>query len=385
MIQDVSFLAYAAAYAFGGSLVLTNSNDYHVLLTMQGVTLCTLALILLRRPMKGLATWMTVLLASLVVRLILLGVTRSSETNKAAKMRRWDALVTTVGYAAALGYVMTTVFHTRSVIRYLELTTIGIPVTTATTMALLGSHEYDLDVYATLSSTVYSKYTIRDAATDTRVMIVPRGEVPSSVIIAFAGTDSIENVKTDLRLADTSFPACKQPKTRVHRGFYDAWLAVRDDILENDALTEHNASGDNVPIVCTGHSLGGALATLAGLDIQCTLGVPVSVVTFGSPQVGDELFADAFDAHVTDSIRVITALDPVPRSLSAQFTHVKGVYYVPSVTPNPHDIDGYIKAVQVSPRLRVIMQLVPLVIIAGVTLVIMTTTTKQKARRLLSS
>ncbi len=44
----------------------------------------------------------------------------------------------------------------------------------------------------------------------------------------------------------------------------------------------------------TGHSLGGALATFAGLDIKTTLGVTttMNMYTFGSPRCGNMAFTD---------------------------------------------------------------------------------------------
>ena len=77
-----------------------------------------------------------------------------------------------------------------------------------------------------------------------------------------------------------------------------------------------------------GHSLGGALATMAGLYVACRapeLRARLYVVTFGSPQVGDGPFAQFFDATVPHSVRVYNPLDPVPRVLNAQLTHVKEI------------------------------------------------------------
>ena len=44
----------------------------------------------------------------------------------------------------------------------------------------------------------------------------------------------------------------------------------------------------------TGHSLGGALATFAGVDIKTTLGVTttMNMYTFGSPRCGNQAFTD---------------------------------------------------------------------------------------------
>ena len=55
-----------------------------------------------------------------------------------------------------------------------------------------------------------------------------------------------------------------------------------------------------------GHSLGGALATLCGLDIQYNFpDVSVSVYTFGSPKVGNAAFVQAYNRRVPDTVRFI--------------------------------------------------------------------------------
>ena len=335
-------------YGVGGSVVLAKSNDYHVLLIFQGLTLLVLGAILMNRTIqgsKGLATWIGVLGASLVARFITLAITKASSVNKAAKFRRWDSLMTTLGYAATMGYLMTSVIPGRSVTRYLELTAIGIPSATAASLILFDDPETDLSVYADFSNKAYSQFTHREPATDTRLLVSPG-------VVAFAGTDSGKNTVTDLKVLDVSFGACGNTKTRVHAGFMKAWLSVRAHVL--DKIKEFET------VTLTGHSLGGALATIAGLDIQCTTGKTVRVITFGSPQVGDELFADEFEKRVKASTRVVNPLDPVPKSLSAQFAHVHGLYYVPGGL-NPHDMDKYLEAVSKPALQRVVGVVLPVI------------------------
>ncbi|BDA43941.1 probable lipase at C-terminar half [Coccomyxa sp. Obi] len=95
-------------------------------------------------------------------------------------------------------------------------------------------------------------------------------------------------------------------------------------------------------IICTGHSLGGALATLAAVWTREVLTthlekkpVPhVTCVTLGSPLVGDKRFAEMFlelqhckggtSKDTLDCTRIIHAMDPVPMVPPAQwgFEHV---------------------------------------------------------------
>lgn len=57
-----------------------------------------------------------------------------------------------------------------------------------------------------------------------------------------------------------------------------------------------------------GHSLGGALATLAAFDIAKELRLTdISVVTFGAPRTGNRAFAREYELFVPDTWHVINA------------------------------------------------------------------------------
>ena len=77
----------------------------------------------------------------------------------------------------------------------------------------------------------------------------------------------------------------------VHAGFEDQYSNLRDinPIIKIEA--------DNHPdyqIVCTGHSLGGAMAHLSAADLNDLygLGDRISVYSFGQPRVGDQGWAE---------------------------------------------------------------------------------------------
>lgn len=59
----------------------------------------------------------------------------------------------------------------------------------------------------------------------------------------------------------------------------------------------------NTNIYVTGHSLGGALATIAAMDIvaEHDIDTLVNLYTFASPRVGDNVFADKFNEFVSDN------------------------------------------------------------------------------------
>lgn len=68
-----------------------------------------------------------------------------------------------------------------------------------------------------------------------------------------------------------------------------------------------------VRVLCCGHSLGGALATIASVWAALTYpDADVRCVTFGSPMVGNEGFVNAWRQVVGTRLRAVHAADPVP-------------------------------------------------------------------------
>lgn len=89
-------------------------------------------------------------------------------------------------------------------------------------------------------------------------------------------------------MADSSFcQGCK-----IHKGM-SSFLKTNAELVLKTIL-DLKASFPDFNLVVTGHSLGGALATLTGLELRL-LGFDVLVVTLASPKIGDQRFADFVD------------------------------------------------------------------------------------------
>jgi len=100
-------------------------------------------------------------------------------------------------------------------------------------------------------------------------------------------------------------------EVKFHRGFMMAYFAVRDRLLK--AMEKFEGQR----VIVTGHSLGGALATIAALDIQYNLGrenqLAFIVNTFGAPRVGNKALAESYNRRITNSYRFIYGWDMVTR------------------------------------------------------------------------
>jgi pimeloyl-ACP methyl ester carboxylesterase len=122
-------------------------------------------------------------------------------------------------------------------------------------------------------------------------------------LVAFRGTQASELKDA---LSDLSF--LPQPwvlgQGKVHTGFAQSALALAPQVR---AWLDGPARQRQRLLVC-GHSLGAAIATLLALPLGAD-----SLITIGSPRVGDERFADSIDAAGLEVLRIVDHLDVVPR------------------------------------------------------------------------
>jgi pimeloyl-ACP methyl ester carboxylesterase len=108
-----------------------------------------------------------------------------------------------------------------------------------------------------------------------------------------------------------------EPETRpnvpgkVHTGFYDATSAIIAAVANEVRRLD---PGGTKPVHVTGHSLGGAMASIGAWILQ---GAPYhiaveQVVTFASPKPGDSAFKAAYEAVFPNQIRYENYDDLVP-------------------------------------------------------------------------
>jgi Lipase (class 3) len=111
----------------------------------------------------------------------------------------------------------------------------------------------------------------------------------------------------------------------VHRGFHRSWETVKREVLGKvESLVQECRNDDNsfklpVKIIVCGHSLGGAIATLAACDIasQQPDVNQLSCYVFGCPRVGDQHFVDMYNKKVRASVFQFVS----PCNLLARLVH----------------------------------------------------------------
>ncbi|OSX76722.1 hypothetical protein BU14_0177s0003 [Porphyra umbilicalis] len=182
------------------------------------------------------------------------------------------------------------------------------------------------------------RHVWREAQRDLVVLVLERAD---AVVVAFRGTVSVANWYTNVRISQEPHvpledpawlrplwrpPAWGAKRPRVHSGFWTAYESVRTELL--DDVRRCLAEVPDRRVLITGHSLGGALATLCAFDCRVQLGLSelrVAVATFGSPRVGNRAFTRRFSAAVPVNFRIMNHSDGVtnmPRSFFSNFEHV---------------------------------------------------------------
>ncbi|RNF25622.1 putative lipase domain protein [Trypanosoma conorhini] len=167
---------------------------------------------------------------------------------------------------------------------------------------------------------------------------VAEGKAPR-IVIAFRGTMSMSNAWQDLRVRRVvwdemvegepglSRDMCCETKPTVHVGFLSIWNAHREHVC-GKLWEELSANPSTVyRVYCTGHSLGGALATLCAYSVCGLLRrnnyalAEVTVYTFGQPPLGNKVFQTAYNKAVPRTFRVVNESDLVG-SISMYGSHI---------------------------------------------------------------
>ena len=150
--------------------------------------------------------------------------------------------------------------------------------------------------------------------------LVNQDEAPGQreTLIVIPGTEKLKDVEVDLRCSKVLFGGTNADEFRqyaaqenadsnvpmVHRGFNDYTMTAFFTPVDNGEMKaqelERILSESNGHLYLTGHSLGGAVATLLGARLVAAGADPdkLSIVTFGAPSVGNTAFAEEYGCRL---------------------------------------------------------------------------------------
>ncbi|KAJ7221296.1 Alpha/Beta hydrolase protein [Mycena pura] len=160
-----------------------------------------------------------------------------------------------------------------------------------------------------------------DLLTDTHGYVA-RDDKRKEVVVAFRGSVTPANFITDALGAlvewDTARTKAAAPEgTKAHFGFQHAWCTIAEETVK--IVTAELAAHPGYSIVTTGHSLGGALASMAAVILQTLFPTTaVRLYTYGQPRVGNAVFAAWVNTAIGPerSFRVVHTFDGVPTMAS---------------------------------------------------------------------
>lgn len=150
------------------------------------------------------------------------------------------------------------------------------------------------------------------------------------IVVVFRGTQlssSKEDIKTDLDFFFTKSAA----NGKVHKGFKKALDSIWQEILKEINIRQDG----NKKLWFTGHSLGGALATLAASRCNCHI-----AYTFGSPRVGNKTFSKLIKGSVYRVTRAHDIVTRVPPAFIG-YRHVGDLYFIDTkgnIIENPNNL-----------------------------------------------
>ncbi|KAI8868582.1 alpha/beta-hydrolase [Ramicandelaber brevisporus] len=161
---------------------------------------------------------------------------------------------------------------------------------------------------------------------------VSRDDLNKRVILGFSGTTDPVAALQDLDTYQQVWPTDIKG-SKVHRGFLTSYMSVINQFLPPlEEAMAGECKGYQVSVV--GHSLGGAQAVLAAVDLKRRHpDWNIKVFPSGKPRVGNEAWARYVNSINLPIHRLVAKRDPAPLLLSREmgFVHETGETWI---TPN---------------------------------------------------
>jgi hypothetical protein len=158
---------------------------------------------------------------------------------------------------------------------------------------------------------------IEDKKSDTQGFVATKGK---SIYVVWRGSESKKDFQNDASIDKVPFI---EENEKVHIGFKSSWESVVGDTYDAIDTALENLQGETTDIVVSGHSLGGAVATLYAYSIKKHYPhYNIKATTIGSPRVGNKTFKENYDKSGIDTLRIVHNNDLVTHTPYIGFQHV---------------------------------------------------------------
>ncbi|KAG2097543.1 Alpha/Beta hydrolase protein [Suillus discolor] len=173
---------------------------------------------------------------------------------------------------------------------------------------------------------------------------IARDDTRKELVVAFRGSREITSaiIDTSLLLSPLRGPGLPEnTDAHVHTGFLYAFRSVGDRVL--NVLREQFKEYPQYDVTVSGHSLGGAIASIAALSIRNSFpDAALRLFTFGQPRTGDQSFAELVETliGVDNVFRGVHSFDGVPTIIPTRlgYRHHATEYWQFTEPPAPRHV-----------------------------------------------
>ncbi|KAF8245516.1 alpha/beta-hydrolase [Wilcoxina mikolae CBS 423.85] len=185
-------------------------------------------------------------------------------------------------------------------------------------------------------------YTIRNDTYDTDGFI-SRDDKRREIIVAMRGTTTQADVTVDLdnALVQSTLPGSEGCiGCTVHQGFQHQWSAVANDVVR--IVRAQLQLYPFYSITVTGHSLGGALTTLAAVTLGKAFPGKVTAYSLASPRTGNPAWINWVESTIPlpKLFRLTNQNDTVPNDLTEAegYKHHRTEFWSPVLPVTPDNM-----------------------------------------------
>ncbi|GJJ14213.1 hypothetical protein Clacol_008475 [Clathrus columnatus] len=183
----------------------------------------------------------------------------------------------------------------------------------------------NLDMFMKYASSAYSSTcpsplgntlvtTFNNDLTSTQAFLA-RDDTNKLLVLALRGSEQLEDYIVDINIEMIPFdsPGVIAPGASVHAGFLTAYNSIASQVITS-VQKQLSGAAAGYSLVTTGHSLGGALSSIAAVSLKFNFpDVPIQMYTYGQPRTGNPVYATLVNEMFgTNAFRSVHTYDGIP-------------------------------------------------------------------------